>query len=199
MNEKRNEVALALGLAMIAAMEHAQGSAPVETQVAQKNEEVDTKTKTTSKRQSAAAKKEAEAAQANDDVAADENEITLATVEAAIADARSKHTPAAVRAIVKSVAGTPAASSIDPSKYKDVIEALAGMGSDETSEAKSDVHPDEARRGEMEDLLSQVKDEFGLEEAKTIIETIGKADMMADIHADNIVAVIEDCKDALAE
>ena len=121
-----------------------------------------------------------------------DNEITLATVEAAIAEARSKATPSTVRKIVKDIAGTPAANDIDPKYYAEVIEALANI---ETAAAPEKVeHPDEPKRGEMVELLTQVANEIAFDVAKDIIHSVGGVEEMADIPADKILDVIDECE-----
>ena len=203
MNQNRTELATALGLAFFAVIEHAIGAkatshaigAKATAEVSAKEEEVTNDapvaeekqtSKRTSSRRSAAAKKEEVVEKAAD------NEITLATVEAAIAEARSKATPSTVRKIVKDIAGTPAANDIDPKYYAEVIEALANI---ETAAAPEKVeHPDEPKRGEMVELLTQVANEIAFDVAKDIIQSIGGVGEMADIPADKILDVIDECE-----
>lgn len=203
MNQNRTELATALGLAFFAVIEHAIGAkatshaigAKATAEVSAKEEEVTNDapvaeekqtSKRTSSRRSAAAKKEEVVEKAAD------NEITLATVEAAIAEARSKATPLTVRKIVKDIAGTPAANDIDPTYYAEVIEALANI---ETAAAPEKVeHPDEPKRGEMVELLTQVANEIAFDVAKDIIHSIGGVGEMADIPADKILDVIDECE-----
>ena len=190
MNQNRTELATALGLAFFAVIEHAIG-AKATAEVSAKEEvtndapvaeEKQTSKRTSSRRSAAAAKKE-EAA---------DSEITLATVEAAIAEARSKATPSTVRKIVKDIAGTPAANDIDPKYYAEVIEALANI---ETAAAPEKVeHPDEPKRGEMVELLTQVANEIAFDVAKDIIRSVGGVEEMADIPADKILDVIDECE-----
>ena len=204
MNQNRTELATALGLAFFAVIEHAIGAkatshaigAKATAEVSAKEEEVTNDapvaeekqtSKRTSSRRSAAAKKEESAVEK-----AADNEITLATVEAAIAEARSKPTPSTVRKIVKDIAGTPAANDIDPTYYAEVIEALANI---ETAAAPEKVeHPDEPKRGEMVELLTQVANEIAFDVAKDIIHSIGGVGEMADIPADKILDVIDECE-----
>ena len=200
MNQNRTELATALGLAFFAVIEHAIGAkataeyaigAKATAEVSAKEEvtndapvaeEKQTSKRTSSRRSAAAAKKE-EAA---------DSEITLATVEAAIAEARSKATPSTVRKIVKDIAGTPAANDIDPKYYAEVIEALANI---ETAAAPEKVeHPDEPKRGEMVELLTQVANEITFDVAKDIIRSVGGVEEMADIPADKILDVIDECE-----
>ena len=203
MNQNRTELATALGLAFFAVIEHAIGAkatshaigAKATAEVSAKEEEVTNDapvaeekqtSKRTSSRRSAAAKKEEVVEKAAD------NEITLATVEAAIAEARSKATPSTVRKIVKDIAGTPAANDIDPTYYAEVIEALANI---DTAAAPEKVeHPDEPKRGEMVELLTQVANEIAFDVAKDIIHSIGGVGEMADIPADKILDVIDECE-----
>ena len=203
MNQNRTELATALGLAFFAVIEHAIGAkatshaigAKATAEVSAKEEEVTNDapvaeekqtSKRTSSRRSAAAKKEEVVEKAAD------NEITLATVEAAIAEARSKATPSTVRKIVKDIAGTPAANDIDPTYYAEVIEALANI---ETAAAPEKVeHPDEPKRGEMVELLTQVANEIAFDVAKDIIHSVGGVGEMADIPADKILDVIDECE-----
>ena len=203
MNQNRTELATALGLAFFAVIEHAIGAkatshaigAKATAEVSAKEEEVTNDapvaeekqtSKRTSSRRSAAAKKEEVVEKAAD------NEITLATVEAAIAEARSKATPSTVRKIVKDIAGTPAANDIHPTYYAEVIEALANI---ETAAAPEKVeHPDEPKRGEMVELLTQVANEIAFDVAKDIIHSIGGVGEMADIPADKILDVIDECE-----
>ena len=204
MNQNRTELATALGLAFFAVIEHAIGAkatshaigAKATAEVSAKEEEVTNDapvaeekqtSKRTSSRRSGAAKKEESAVEK-----AADNEITLATVEAAIAEARSKATPSTVRKIVKDIAGTPAANDIDPTYYAEVIEALANI---ETAAAPEKVeHPDEPKRGEMVELLTQVANEIAFDVAKDIIHSIGGVGEMADIPADKILDVIDECE-----
>ena len=203
MNQNRTELATALGLAFFAVIEHAIGAkatshaigAKATAEVSAKEEEVTNDapvaeekqtSKRTSSRRRAAAKEEEVVEKAAD------NEITLATVEAAIAEARSKATPSTVRKIVKDIAGTPAANDIDPTYYAEVIEALANI---ETAAAPEKVeHPDEPKRGEMVELLTQVANEIAFDVAKDIIHSIGGVGEMADIPADKILDVIDECE-----
>ena len=199
MNQNRTELATALGLALFAVIEHVVGGkatahaigAKATAEVSAKEEvtndapvaeEKQTSKRTSSRRSAAAAKKE-EAA---------DSEITLATVEAAIAEARSKATPSTVRKIVKDIAGTPAANDIHPNYYAEVIEALANI---ETAAAPEKVeHPDEPKRGEMVELLTQVSNEIAFDVAKDIIRSVGGVEEMADIPADKILDVIDECE-----
>ena len=200
MNQNRTELATALGLAFFAVIEYAIGAkataeyaigAKATAEVSAKEEvtndapvaeEKQTSKRTSSRRSAAAAKKE-EAA---------DSEITLATVEAAIAEARSKATPSTVRKIVKDIAGTPAANDIHPNYYAEVIEALANI---ETAAAPEKVeHPDEPKRGEMVELLTQVANEITFDVAKDIIRSVGGVEEMADIPADKILDVIDECE-----
>ena len=200
MNQNRTELATALGLAFFAVIEHAIGAkataeyaigAKATAEVSAKEEvtndapvaeEKQTSKRTSSRRSAAAAKKE-EAA---------DSEITLATVEAAIAEARSKATPSTVRKIVKDIAGTPAANDIHPNYYAEVIEALANI---ETAAAPEKVeHPDEPKRGEMVELLTQVANEITFDVAKDIIRSVGGVEEMADIPADKILDVFDECE-----
>ena len=200
MNQNRTELATALGLAFFAVIEHAIGAkataeyaigAKATAEVSAKEEvtndapvaEEKQTAKRTSFRRSAAAAKKEEAA---------DSEITLATVEAAIAEARSKATPSTVRKIVKDIAGTPAANDIDPKYYAEVIEELANI---ETAAAPEKVeHPDEPKRGEMVELLTQVANEIAFDVAKDIIHSVGGVEEMADIPADKILDVIDECE-----
>ena len=204
MNQNRTELATALGLAFFAVIEHAIGAkataehaiGPKATGEVSAKEEVTNDApvaeekqtaKRTSSRRSAAAKKEEAAVEK-----AADSEITLATVEAAIAEARSKATPSTVRKIVKDIAGTPAANDIDPKYYAEVIEALANI---ETAAAPEKVeHPDEPKRGEMVELLTQVANEIAFDVAKDIIRSVGGVEEMADIPADKILDVIDECE-----
>ena len=200
MNQNRTELATALGLALFAVIEHVVGGkataehaigAKATAEVSAKEEvtndapvaeEKQTAKRTSSRRSAAAAKKE-EAA---------DSQITLATVEAAIAEARSKATPSTVRKIVKDIAGTPAANDIDPKYYAEVIEALANI---ETAAATEKVeHPDEPKRGEMVELLTLVANEIAFDVAKDIIRSVGGVEEMADIPADKILDVIDECE-----
>ena len=194
MNQNRTELATALGLAFFAVIEHAIG-AKATAEVSAKEEvtndapvaEEKQTSKRTSSRRSAAAKKEESAVEK-----AADNEITLATVEAAIAEARSKATPSTVRKIVKDIAGTPAANDNDPKYYAEVIEAVANI---ETAAAPEKVeHPDEPKRGEMVELLTQVANEIAFDVAKDIIRSVGEVEEMADIPADKILDVIDECE-----
>lgn len=194
MNQNRTELATALGLALFAVIEHVVGGKASEAVSAKEEvtndapvaEEKQT-AKRTSSRRSAAAKKEESAVEK-----AADSEITLATVEAAIAEARSKATPSTVRKIVKDIAGTPAANDIHPNYYAEVIEALANI---ETAAAPEKVeHPDEPKRGEMVELLTQVANEITFDVAKDIIRSVGGVEEMADIPADKILDVIDECE-----
>ena len=194
MNQNRTELATALGLALFAVIEHVVGGKASEgcsakeevTNDAPVAEEKQTAKRTSSRRSAAAKKEEGSVEKAAD------SEITLATVEAAIAEARSKATPSTVRKIVKDIAGTPAANDIDPKYYAEVIEALANI---ETADAPEKVeHPDEPKRGEMVELLTQVANEIAFDVAKDIIRSVGGAEEMADIPADKILDVIDECE-----
>lgn len=195
MNQNRTELATALGLAFFAVIEHAIG-AKATAEVSAKEEvtndapvaeEKQTSKRTSSRRSAAAAKKEEVVEKAAD------SEITLATVEAAIAEARSKATPSTVRKIVKDIAGTPAANDIDPKYYAEVIEALANIETASAASAKPE-HPDEAKRDEMVALLTQVSNEIAFDVAKDIIRSVGGVEEMADIPADKILEVIDECE-----
>ena len=194
MNQNRTELATALGLALFAVIEHVVGGKASEAVSAKEEvtndapvaEEKQTAKRTSSRRSAAAKKEEAAVEKAAD------SEITLATVEAAIAEARSKATPSTVRKIVKDIAGTPAANDIHPNYYAEVIEALANI---ETAAAPEKVeHPDEPKRGEMVELLTQVSNEIAFDVAKDIIRSVGGVEEMADIPADKILDVIDECE-----
>ena len=195
MNQNRTELATALGLALFAVIEHVVCVKPSEAVSAKEEvtndapvaEEKQT-AKRTSSRRSAAAKKEESAVEK-----AADSEITLATVEAAIAEARSKATPSTVRKIVKDIAGTPAANDIDPKYYAEVIEALANIETAAATSAKPE-HPDEPKRDEMVELLTQVANEITFDVAKDIIRSVGGVEEMADIPADKILDVIDECE-----
>ena len=55
-------------------------------------------------------------------------------------------------------------------------------------------HPDEPKRGEMVELLTQVANEIAFDVAKDIIHSIGGVEEMADIPADKILDVIDECE-----
>ena len=205
MNQNRTELATALGLALFAVIEHVVGGkataeyaigAKATAEVSAKEEvtndapvaEEKQTAKRTSSRSSAAAKKEESAVEK-----AADSEITLATVEAAIAEARSKATPSTVRKIVKDIAGTPAANDIDPKYYAEVIEALANIETAAATSAKPE-HLDEPKRDEMVELLTQVSNEIAFDVAKDIIRSVGGVEEMADIPADKILDVIDECE-----
>ena len=194
MNQNRTELATALGLALFAVIEHVVGGKASEAVSAKEEvtndapvaEEKQTAKRTSSRRGATAKKEESSVEKAAD------SEITLATVEAAIAEARSKATPSTVRKIVKDIAGTPAANDIHPNYYAEVIEALANI---ETAAAPEKVeHPDEPKRGEMVELLTQVANEITFDVAKDIIRSVGGVEEMADIPADKILDVIDECE-----
>ena len=193
----REQLALNLGLAVFAILEHV-GNVETTTTADSAPEKSTTKAPT-----KAPAKAPAKAPTKAKAPAKKADDITIETVEAAITDARGAGLTAIdVNKVVKGVAGVADVEKIDEADYAAVIDALRKAIVDKESDADDEddaADADEDRRGEMEDLVRQVMKDVSKADAQAIIKDIGKADKLANIAAKHIVEVIDECKATLAE
>lgn len=119
---------------------------------------------------------------------ADENDITLDVVQAALLDVKAKHGADAAKAILKEVAGVATVKRTPEDKYQAVIDACAAKMEEDVVEEKEEepVTP----KHSLDDVKAAAKDlgalgRTWLEKAKEIIAEVGGAAKTADVPAEN--------------
>lgn len=129
-------------------------------------------------------RKEAPAAEA----VADDNDITLDVVQAALLDVKAKHGADVAKAILKDVAGVATVKRTPEDKYQAVIDACAVKMEEDVVEEKEEepVTP----KHSLDDVKAAAKDlgalgRIWLEKAKEIIAEVGGAAKTADVPAEN--------------
>lgn len=130
---------------------------------------------------------------------ADENDITLDIVQAALLDVKAKHGADAAKAILKEVAGVATVKRTPEDKYQAVIDACAAKMEEDVVEEKEEepVTP----KHSLDDVKAAAK-ELGalgrtwLEKAKEIIAEVGGAAKTADVPAENYDKLYEALKAA---
>lgn len=130
---------------------------------------------------------------------ADENDITLDVVQAALLDVKAKHGADAAKAILKEVAGVATVKRTPEDKYQAVIDACAAKMEEDVIEEKEEepVTP----KHSLDDVKTAAK-ELGalgrtwLEKAKEIIAEVGGAAKTADVPAENYDKLYEALKSA---
>lgn len=133
------------------------------------------------------------------ETAADDNDITLDVVQAALLDVKAKHGADAAKAILKEVAGVATVKRTPEDKYQAVIDACAAKMEEDVVEEKEEepVTP----KHSLDDVKTVAK-ELGalgrtwLEKAKEIIAEIGGAAKTADVPAENYDKLYEALKAA---
>lgn len=122
------------------------------------------------------------------ETAADENDITLDVVQAALLDVKAKHGADAAKAILKEVAGVATVKRTPEDKYQAVIDACATKMEEDVVEEKEEepVTP----KHSLDDVKTAAKDlgalgRTWLEKAKEIIAEVGGAAKTADVPAEN--------------
>lgn len=133
------------------------------------------------------------------ETAADDNDITLDVVQAALLDVKAKHGADAAKAILKEVAGVATVKRTPEDKYQAVIDACAAKMEEDVVEEKEEepVTP----KHSLDDVKTAAK-ELGalgrtwLEKAKEIIAEIGGAAKTADVPAENYDKLYEALKAA---
>lgn len=140
-------------------------------------------------------RKEAHAAE----TAADNNDITLDVVQAALLDVKAKHGADAAKAILKEVAGVATVKRTPEDKYQAVIDACAAKMEEDVVEEKEE-EPATPKHS-LDDVKAAAK-ELGalgrtwLEKAKEIIAEVGGAAKTADVPAENYDKLYEALKSA---
>lgn len=133
------------------------------------------------------------------ETAADDNDITLDVVQAALLDVKAKHGADAAKAILKEVAGVATVKRTPEDKYQAVIDACAAKMEEDVVEEKEEepVTP----KHSLDDVKTAAK-ELGalgrtwLEKAKEIIAEVGGAAKTADVPAENYDKLYEALKSA---
>lgn len=133
------------------------------------------------------------------ETAADDNDITLDVVQAALLDVKAKHGADAAKAILKEVAGVATVKRTPEDKYQAVIDACAAKMEEDVVEEKEEepVTP----KHSLDDVKTAAK-ELGalsrtwLEKAKEIIAEVGGAAKTADVPAENYDKLYEALKAA---
>nr|DAX24951.1 MAG TPA: hypothetical protein [Caudoviricetes sp.] len=133
------------------------------------------------------------------ETAADDNNITLDVVQAALLDVKAKHGVDAAKAILKDVAGIATVKRTPEDKYQAVIDACAAKMEEDVVEEKEEepVTP----KHSLDDVKTAAK-ELGalgrtwLEKAKEIIAEVGGAAKTADVPAENYDKLYEALKSA---
>lgn len=133
------------------------------------------------------------------ETAADDNDITLDVVQAALLDVKAKHGADAAKAILKEVAGVATVKRTPEDKYQAVIDACAAKMEEDMVEEKEEepVTP----KHSLDDVKTVAK-ELGalgrtwLEKAKEIIAEVGGAAKTADVPAENYDKLYEALKSA---
>lgn len=122
------------------------------------------------------------------ETAADDNDITLDVVQAALLDVKAKHGADAAKAILKEVAGVATVKRTPEDKYQAVIDACAAKMEEDVVEEKEEeaVTP----KHSLDDVKAAAKDlgalgRIWLERAKQIIAEVGGAAKTADVPAEN--------------
>ena len=122
------------------------------------------------------------------ETAADENDITLDVVQAALLDVKAKHGADAAKAILKEVAGVATVKRTPEDKYQAVIDACVAKMEEDVVEEKEEepVTP----KHSLDDVKAAAKDlgalsRTWLEKAKEIIAEVGGAAKTADVPAEN--------------
>lgn len=131
--------------------------------------------------------------------AADDNDITLDVVQAALLDVKAKHGADAAKSILKEVAGVATVKRTPEDKYQAVIDACAAKMEEDVVEEKEEepVTP----KHSLNDVKTAAK-ELGalgrtwLEKAKEIIAEVGGAAKTADVPAENYDKLYEALKSA---
>lgn len=130
---------------------------------------------------------------------ADENDITLDVVQAALLDVKAKHGADAAKAILKEVAGVATVKRTPEDKYQAVIDACAAKMEEDVVEEKEEepVTP----KHSLDDVKAAAKDlgalgRTWLEKAKEIIAEVGGAAKTADVPAENYDKLYEALKSA---
>ena len=133
------------------------------------------------------------------ETAADDNDITLDVVQAALLDVKAKHGADVAKAILKEVAGVATVKRTPEDKYQAVIDACAAKMEEDVVEEKEEepVTP----KHSLDDVKAAAK-ELGalgrtwLEKAKEIIAEVGGAAKTADVPAENYDKLYEALKSA---
>lgn len=133
------------------------------------------------------------------ETAADENDITLDVVQAALLDVKAKHGADVAKAILKEVAGVVTVKRTPEDKYQAVIDACAAKMEEDVVEEKEEepVTP----KHSLDDVKAAAKDlgalgRTWLEKAKEIIAEVGGAAKTADVPAENYDKLYEALKSA---
>lgn len=140
-----------------------------------------------------------EAKEAPAETAADDNDITLDVVQAALLDVKAKHGAGAAKAILKEVAGVVTVKRTPEDKYQAVIDACAAKMEEDVVEEKEE-EPATPKHS-LDDVKAAAK-ELGalgrtwLEKAKGIIAEVGGAAKTADVPAENYDKLYEALKAA---
>lgn len=140
-----------------------------------------------------------EAKEAPAETAADDNDITLDVVQAALLDVKAKHGADAAKAILKEVAGVATVKRTPEDKYQAVIDACAAKMEEDVVEEKEE-EPATPKHS-LDDVKAAAK-ELGalgrtwLEKAKEIIAEVGGAAKTADVPAENYDKLYEALKAA---
>lgn len=133
------------------------------------------------------------------ETAADDNDITLDVVQAALLDVKAKHGADAAKAILKEVAGVATVKRTPEDKYQAVIDACAAKMEEDVVEEKEE-EPATPKHS-LDDVKAAAK-ELGalgrtwLEKAKEIIAEVGGAAKTADVPAENYDKLYEALKSA---
>lgn len=133
------------------------------------------------------------------ETAADDNDITLDVVQAALLDVKAKHGADAAKAILKEVAGVATVKRTPEDKYQAVIDACAAKMEEDVVEEKEE-EPATPKHS-LDDVKAAAK-ELGalgrtwLEKAKGIIAEVGGAAKTADVPAENYDKLYEALKAA---
>ena len=133
------------------------------------------------------------------ETAADENDITLDVVQAALLDVKAKHGADAAKTILKEVAGVATVKRTPEDKYQAVIDACAAKMEEDVVEEKEE-EPATPKHS-LDDVKAAAK-ELGalgrtwLEKAKEIIAEVGGATKTADVPAENYDKLYEALKSA---
>lgn len=140
-----------------------------------------------------------EAKEAPAETAADDNDITLDVVQAALLDVKAKHGADAAKAILKEVAGVATVKRTPEDKYQAVIDACAAKMEEDVVEEKEE-EPATPKHS-LDDVKAAAK-ELGalgrtwLEKAKEIIAEVGGAAKTADVPTENYDKLYEALKSA---
>lgn len=133
------------------------------------------------------------------ETAADDNNIALGVVQAALLDVKAKHGADAAKVILKEVAGVATVKRTPEDKYQAVIDACAAKMEEDVVEEKEE-EPATPKHS-LDDVKAAAK-ELGalgrtwLEKAKGIIAEVGGAAKTADVPAENYDKLYEALKSA---